>query len=82
MNFTDQVRFEFKTPEHAQIACRTLSVDEELKPEESISTFSTEGNILILSIKATSEKALKKVISTTTPSVELIQRVITEFALN
>ena len=82
MEYQETVKIDFKTPENAVIACRSLSASEELKPDESLSTYSSEGNFLVISVKAVSEKALKKAIRTTMPSVKLIEDLINEFALD
>jgi tRNA threonylcarbamoyladenosine modification (KEOPS) complex Pcc1 subunit len=76
------LRFDFKTPEHAVIAARSMSVDEDLKPNESTSTFAAVDNFLVLEVRAASPKFLKKAITTTLPSVELIEQTINEFALD
>jgi hypothetical protein len=79
---TATLRFDFKTPGHAVIAARSLSVGDDLKPTESTSTFSTAGSFLVFDVAATSAKHLKKAITTTLPSIELIEQIITEFAIN
>jgi hypothetical protein len=76
------LRFDFKTPEHAVIAARSMSVDEDLKPSESTSTFSAVGTFMVLEIQSASPKFLKKAITTTLPSVDLIERTINEFAID
>jgi hypothetical protein len=79
-NFTATLQFTFKTPEHALIAAKTLSVDDDLKPNESISTFSGSDQFLIFEVRASSARHLKKAITTTLPSIELIEQTINEFA--
>lgn len=80
--FSATLRFDFKTPERAQIAAKAMSVDEDLKPNESTATFTAEGTQMVFSIKAGSAKFLKKAITTTLPSIDLIERTINEFALD
>lgn len=76
--FSASLRFDFGTEEHAVIAARSLSVDDDLKPNESKSTFTAEGTSLVLDVVADSPKHLKKAITTTIPSIELIQETIRE----
>lgn len=76
------LRFDFKTPKHAQIAANTLNVDDDLKPEESTSDFTTDGKFLVFDIKASSPKNLKKTINTAIPSIMLIEQTINDFALD
>lgn len=80
--YSKELKYDFKTPEYATIAARTLNVDDDLKPDESASTFESRDNYLIFKVKAISEKHLQKAISTTEPSIDLIQRTISEFALD
>ena len=80
--YSATIRFDFKTPKHAQIAANSLNVDDDLKPEESTSDFSVDGQFLVFDVKATSPKNLKKAINTTTPSIMLIENTINEFALD
>lgn len=80
--FSATLRFEFHTPEKAQIAAKAMSVDEDLKPNESTATFAAEGSEMVFEIKAASAKFLKKAITTTLPSIELIEQTINEFALD
>jgi tRNA threonylcarbamoyladenosine modification (KEOPS) complex Pcc1 subunit len=78
---TATLRFDFKTPEHAVIAARSLSVGDDLKPTESTSTFSADANFLVFDVQATNARHLKKAITTTLPSIELIEQIITELAI-
>lgn len=78
--FAKELRYDFGTNEHAAIAARTLSVDDDLKPNESVSTFSADNGFLVFSVRAISEKHLQKAISTTQPSIDLIRQTIEEFA--
>ena len=76
------IKFDFKTPKHAEIAARTMNVDDDLKPEESTSSFRNEGQFLFFEVKAASAKHLKKAINTTTPSIQLVERTINAFAVD
>lgn len=76
------LRFDFKTPKHAQIAANSLNVDDDLKPEESTSDFFVDGKFLVFEIKASSPKNLKKTINTAIPSIMLIEQTINEFAFD
>lgn len=75
-------KYDFGTPEKAAIAARTLSVSDDFKPEESTSTFTSDGQFLVFSVKGKSEKHVNKAVSTTIPSIELVQQIIKEFALD
>lgn len=76
------LNFDFKTAKHAQIAANSLNVDDDLKPEESTISFSTNDHFLVFEVKATTPKNLKKTINTTIPSIKLIEQTINEFALD
>jgi hypothetical protein len=82
LKFTATLRFAFKTAEHALIAAKSLSVNDDPKRRESISTFSGSDHFLIFEVRASSAKHLKKAITTTLPSIELIEQTINEFALD
>jgi EKC/KEOPS complex subunit PCC1/LAGE3 len=69
----------FKSHDHAVIAARTLNVDGDLKPNESTSTFAVSDAFLVFSVQAKTAKHLKKAITTTMPSIELIERTIEAF---
>ena len=75
------LRFDFGSEEHAVIAARSLSVDDDLKPHESKSTFTADGTALVFEAVADSPKHLKKAITTTIPSIELIEQTIRELPL-
>jgi hypothetical protein len=79
--YSASLQFPFSAPEHAAIAARTLNVDDDLKPNESIAKFDTSGSFLVFSVQARSMKFMKKAITTTIPSIELIQRTIEAFAV-
>jgi tRNA threonylcarbamoyladenosine modification (KEOPS) complex Pcc1 subunit len=65
----------------AVIAARSLSVDDDLKPQESRATFTTADNFLVFEVQAATPKHLQKAISTTLPSIHLIEQTINELAL-
>lgn len=76
------LRFDFKTPEHAQIAANSMNVDDDLKPEESTANFSVDGHSMVFEVHASSIKFLKKAIGTTISSIMLVEQTINEFALD
>ena len=80
--YSAELRYDFKTPEKAAIAATSMRADEDLKPEESLSVFSSDGQFLVFQIQARSSKFLKKAITTTVPSIELIEQTINAFALD
>jgi hypothetical protein len=55
--------------------------DDDLNPEESLTTFSTENSQLIFHAKAISEKYLQKAVNVTVPSIELVKQTIEAFSL-
>jgi tRNA threonylcarbamoyladenosine modification (KEOPS) complex Pcc1 subunit len=65
----------------AVIAAKSLSVSDDLKPQESRATFTTVDNFLVFDIQASNSKNLKKAITTTMPSIELIEQTINELPL-
>ena len=80
--FSAELRYDFKTPEKAHIAASSMRADDDLKPEESLSTFEADGQFLVFKIQAKGPKYLKKAITTTIPSIELIEQTINEFSLD
>jgi hypothetical protein len=78
--YSATLRFSFGTADHALIAAKSLCVSDDLKPNESTSTFSAIDNFLVYEVRATNVRQLKKAISTTIPSIELIEQTIAEFA--
>jgi hypothetical protein len=80
--YTSELRYDFKTEEKAKISANSLMADDDLKPEEDISTFEADGRFLVFKSKAISPKFLKKAITTTIPSIELVEQTINEFAID
>lgn len=80
--FSAVLRYDFKTEEKARIAVTSLLASDDLKPEESTSTFEAEGQFLVFRVQAKGPKPLKKAINTTIPSIELIEQTINAFALD
>ena len=80
-NYFASLRFNFETIENATIASNSLNVADDLKPEESISSFCQENEFLILNVSASTTKSLKKAITTAIPSIDLIQQTISELSL-
>jgi tRNA threonylcarbamoyladenosine modification (KEOPS) complex Pcc1 subunit len=77
--YSATLQFPFKSQEEAKIAARTLSVDDDLKPNDSVNEFGVSNNFLVFSVRARSAKHLKKAITTTLPSIELIQNTVDAF---
>jgi tRNA threonylcarbamoyladenosine modification (KEOPS) complex Pcc1 subunit len=79
--YSATLQFPFDCPEHALIAARSLGVDGDLKPNESVAEFTAADCFLVLSIRAKTAKFLKKAITTIMPSVELVQQTVQAFAV-
>jgi tRNA threonylcarbamoyladenosine modification (KEOPS) complex Pcc1 subunit len=79
---SETLRFDFKTPENALIAAKSLSVDDDLKPQESRASYTAVDNFLVFEVQAATPKHLQKAISTTLPSIHLIEQTVNELALD
>lgn len=79
--FSATLRFDLGSNERAVIASRSLSTDDELKPNESNTEFSADGQYLIVEIRAAKSRFLRKAITTLLPSIDLVERTIEGFAI-
>ena len=74
------MRVQFQTPEHALIASRVLSVDDELQPSKVEKTLATEGATLVGNFRASEARVLRVVLSSFYDMLGVVVRSLREFS--
>jgi len=74
-----EMSVDFKKPEWAEIAMRTLDVDKELKPRETCRELSVSGSHLIVKFGSVELRLLRTSVSSFFDMLSLVTKTINEF---
>lgn len=74
-----EIRIRFVSAEHAEYAARTLQVDAELQAGRAFKECSSEGNELVVKLRATEPRILRVMVSAIYDYVGVIARTHREF---
>ena len=80
MDYLATARVWFSSSAHAEIAARTLSVDDELQPTKAAKTFAVEGNYLVGTFRASEARVLRDMISSVYDMLGVTVRTLRDFS--
>ena len=73
------LRIPFMNDEHADMACKTLSVDRELNPEVTSKSFCTEGANLVITVSSVDDRRLRTAVSAIFDMLLVVDRTLQAF---
>lgn len=79
LNFKATARIRFACNEHAAMAARALSVDDELQPTKAAKEFATEGEYLVGTFRASEARVLRVVLASFYDMLAVTLRTLRDF---
>lgn len=74
------LEFHFRSPEHAEIAKKAISVDEELQKNSITRTVSTNGSTVVVHFVSKDDRVMRVALSSVIDMMGVVTRTLRDFA--